>query len=76
MIDTASAIIGPVEAKDTNVLPVIRPDPVPIVLRGNGRDRMLQVEPQMTLAEALRGPVGLTGTKIACNRGACSACVV
>ena len=30
----------------------------------------------MTLAEALRGPLGLTGTKIACNRGACSACTV
>ena len=30
----------------------------------------------MTLAELLRGPLGLTGTKIACNRGACSACTV
>ena len=30
----------------------------------------------MTLVEALRGPLGLTGTKIACNRGACSACTV
>jgi xanthine dehydrogenase YagT iron-sulfur-binding subunit len=30
----------------------------------------------MTLAEVLRGPLGLTGTKIACNRGACSACTV
>src|SRR5579872_7400337 len=30
----------------------------------------------MTLAEALRGPLGLTGTKIACNRGACAACTV
>jgi aerobic-type carbon monoxide dehydrogenase small subunit (CoxS/CutS family) len=30
----------------------------------------------MTLAAALRGPLGLTGTKIACDRGACSACTV
>ena len=30
----------------------------------------------MTLAEALRGPLDLTGTKIGCNRGACSACTV
>ncbi len=30
----------------------------------------------MTLAEVLRGPLHLTGTKIACNRGACSACTV
>jgi len=34
------------------------------------------VEPRMTLAEALRGPLELSGTKIACNRGACSACTV
>ena len=29
-----------------------------------------------TLAEVLRGSLGLTGTRIACNRGACSACTV
>jgi carbon-monoxide dehydrogenase small subunit/xanthine dehydrogenase YagT iron-sulfur-binding subunit len=47
-----------------------------IVLNVNGVDRPLQVEPRMTLVEALRGPLGLTGTKIACNHGACSACTV
>ena len=47
-----------------------------IVLNVNGIDRPLRVEPRMTLVEALRGPLGLTGTKIACNRGACSACTV
>jgi xanthine dehydrogenase YagT iron-sulfur-binding subunit len=47
-----------------------------IVLRINGVDRPLKVESRMTLAEALRGPLRLTGTKIACNRGACSACTV
>jgi xanthine dehydrogenase YagT iron-sulfur-binding subunit len=47
-----------------------------IVLRVNGADRVLTVESRMTLAEALRGPLGLTGTKIGCNRGACSACTV
>jgi carbon-monoxide dehydrogenase small subunit/xanthine dehydrogenase YagT iron-sulfur-binding subunit len=79
MIGTASAIIGTAEAKENNatpVIPVIGPDSVPIVLRVNGMDRTLQAEPRMTLAEALRGPLGLTGTKIACNRGACSACTV
>jgi aerobic-type carbon monoxide dehydrogenase small subunit (CoxS/CutS family) len=30
----------------------------------------------MTLAEVLRGPLDLTGTKVACNRGACGACTV
>jgi xanthine dehydrogenase YagT iron-sulfur-binding subunit len=76
MIETASAIIGTVEAKDANTESVIGPDPVPITLRVNGVARILEVEPRMTLAEALRGSLGLTGTKIACNRGACSACTV
>jgi len=30
----------------------------------------------MTLVEVLRGSLHMTGTKIACNRGACSACTV
>jgi xanthine dehydrogenase YagT iron-sulfur-binding subunit len=47
-----------------------------VMLTVNGLARTLHVEPQMTLAEALRGPLHLTGTKIACNRGACSACTV
>ncbi len=42
----------------------------------NGVARPLLVEPRTTLAEVLRGPLDLTGTKIACNRGACSACTV
>jgi xanthine dehydrogenase YagT iron-sulfur-binding subunit len=56
--------------------PVIGPDAVPATLRINGVVQSLVVPLQMTLAEALRGPIGLTGTKIACNRGACSACTV
>jgi xanthine dehydrogenase YagT iron-sulfur-binding subunit len=47
-----------------------------IALSVNGVERSLRVEPRTTLAEALRGPLGLTGVKIACNRGACSACTV
>ena len=30
----------------------------------------------MTLLEALRGPLGLTGPKLVCDRGACGACTV
>jgi xanthine dehydrogenase YagT iron-sulfur-binding subunit len=47
-----------------------------IVLDVNGAQRTLDVEPQVTLAEVLRGPLNLTGTKIGCDRGACSACTV
>jgi xanthine dehydrogenase YagT iron-sulfur-binding subunit len=75
MIDTASAIIGTARAKEASEQ-VTGPDVSPISLRVNGVACLVQVEPRMTLAEALRGPLGLTGTKIACNRGACSACTV
>jgi xanthine dehydrogenase YagT iron-sulfur-binding subunit len=50
--------------------------PQVIALRVNGATREVAVEPQTTLAEVLRGPLGLTGTKIGCDRGACSACTV
>jgi xanthine dehydrogenase YagT iron-sulfur-binding subunit len=50
--------------------------PVAISLNVNGVQRRVAIEPQATLAEVLRGPLDLTGTKIGCDRGACSACTV
>jgi carbon-monoxide dehydrogenase small subunit/xanthine dehydrogenase YagT iron-sulfur-binding subunit len=55
---------------------VIGPDAVPLKLTVNARDVMARVDPGMTLAEVLRSVLGLTGTKIGCDRGACSACTV
>jgi aerobic-type carbon monoxide dehydrogenase small subunit (CoxS/CutS family) len=45
-------------------------------LRVNGHPHKLQLEPRTTLADALRNRLGLTGTKIGCDHGACSACTV
>jgi len=72
---TAVAIAGQAQAQNSD-LAASGPGPIPTTLKVNGTDRTIQVEPRMTLAEALRGPLGLTGTKIACDRGACSACTV
>lgn len=47
-----------------------------IELRINGARRRLAIEPRVTLLEALRGPLALTGTKLVCDRGACGACTV
>jgi len=55
---------------------VLGPGTVAITLSVNGTPRALEIEPRTTLAEALRGPLALTGTKIGCNRGGCSACTV
>jgi aerobic-type carbon monoxide dehydrogenase small subunit (CoxS/CutS family) len=55
---------------------VVGPQPIAITLTVNATARALTVEPRATLAEVLRGPLQLTGTKIGCNRGTCSACTV
>lgn len=42
----------------------------------NGQIRSVDVAPQETLASTLRYKLGLTGTKLGCNRGECGACTV
>jgi aerobic-type carbon monoxide dehydrogenase small subunit (CoxS/CutS family) len=55
---------------------VAGPGRVPVTLRVNGSPRRVELEPRTTLAEALRFELGLTGTKVVCDRGSCSACTV
>lgn len=57
--------------------------PATIRLTVNGENYLLetgdkkdQVSPSETLASTLREKIGLTGTKISCNHGACGACTV
>ena len=47
-----------------------------ISLNVNGRVRHVDVLPQETLAMTLRYKMGLTGTKLGCDRGECGACTV
>src|SRR5216684_2897034 len=54
----------------------IGPDAHAIELKINGQVRRLAVEPRVTLLRALREHLGLTGTKLVCDRGACGACTV
>lgn len=54
----------------------IGPDPALIKLQVNGKMKTIAIEPRTTLANALRDHLHLTGTKIVCERGACSACTV
>ncbi len=49
---------------------------VPIALRVNGAAHSLSVEPRVTLLDALRDRMDLTGAKKVCDRGTCGACTV
>jgi xanthine dehydrogenase YagT iron-sulfur-binding subunit len=49
---------------------------VPVNLTVNGLARAITVEPRMTLLDALREKLALTGTKKACDLGECGACTV
>jgi aerobic-type carbon monoxide dehydrogenase small subunit (CoxS/CutS family) len=47
-----------------------------LTLDVNGQSRRVDVAPQETLATTLRYKLGLTGTKLGCDRGECGACTV
>jgi aerobic-type carbon monoxide dehydrogenase small subunit (CoxS/CutS family) len=49
---------------------------VEVTLRVNGGDRTGACEPRTTLADFLRGHLGLTGTHLGCEHGVCGACTV
>jgi carbon-monoxide dehydrogenase small subunit/xanthine dehydrogenase YagT iron-sulfur-binding subunit len=55
---------------------VVGPDAITLTLQVNGRAMTVVADPGATLVQVLRDTLGLTGTKIGCDRGACSACTV
>jgi carbon-monoxide dehydrogenase small subunit len=48
----------------------------PIILSVNGVDHEVSVAPRRLLSDALRDDLGLTGTHVGCEHGACGACTV
>lgn len=49
---------------------------LPVKLRVNGQPHQLMLEPRVSLLDALRERLGLTGTKKGCDHGQCGACTV
>lgn len=52
------------------------PGPVPVTLTVNGKQHKLELEPRVTLLDALRNYLDYTGAKRVCDRGTCGACTV
>jgi xanthine dehydrogenase YagT iron-sulfur-binding subunit len=62
---------------DVNSPPGVRgPEAGTVVLTVNGQARELQVAPRVSLLDALREHLGLTGSKKGCDQGTCGACTV
>lgn len=57
-------------------VPVFGPGKVPVSLTVNGRVLRAELEPRVTLLDALRDVFDLTGAKRVCDRGTCGACTV
>ncbi|MCO5400693.1 2Fe-2S iron-sulfur cluster-binding protein [Ralstonia soli] len=68
------------EAARASAQPPARPAALaparPVSLNINGKPYALSLEPRVTLLDALREVLGLTGTKKGCDRGQCGACTV
>lgn len=64
------------ELEKVNAEKVVGPEAVPITLQVNGKPVKLQLEPRVTLLEALRNHASFTGAKEVCDRATCGACTV
>jgi aerobic-type carbon monoxide dehydrogenase small subunit (CoxS/CutS family) len=72
----ATSVVGLVNAAPEGQAAVYGPGAVELSLDVNGAARKVSVEPRVTLLDALRNELGLTGAKPVCDRGACGACTV
>lgn len=71
----AAGVLGPdADAQTPGGPGAVGPGPVSISLRVNGKAETLQVEPRVTLLDALRDRLNHTGLKRVCDRGSCGAC--
>lgn len=55
---------------------VVGPGAMPMTFRINGETYEAELEPRVTLLDALRERFGLTGSKRVCDRGTCGSCTV
>ena len=67
---------SPEGVRQENGVEILGPGLVTIHLLINGQSHELQVEPRVTLLDALRDQLQITGAKRVCDRGTCGACTI
>lgn len=72
----AAGLLAPPAVEAQRAIRELGPGEVPIDLTVNGRTYTLSVEPRVTLLDALRNHLDLTGQKRVCDRGSCGACTM
>jgi xanthine dehydrogenase YagT iron-sulfur-binding subunit len=72
----ATAVVAGVRDADAQGPAPLGPGEIPITLTINGRRHQVSVEPRVTLLDAMRIKLEITGQKRVCDRGACGACTV
>ncbi|MGI9103202.1 MAG: (2Fe-2S)-binding protein [Terriglobales bacterium] len=71
------AVVGPTVIRvGGEEVPVHGPGKSPVSLTVNGKKFTAELEPRVTLLDALRDNFDLTGAKRVCDRGECGACTV
>src|SRR5437667_2732478 len=74
---TAEAVVQAATADESkDKTESMGPDPVALTLDVNGAKMETKVEPRVTLLDALRNHLDVTGCKRVCDRGTCGACTV
>ena len=76
VVSASASLATPSDATAQQAVATLGPGEVPVTLTINGRRHQLSVEPRVTLLDAMRTRLEITGQKRVCDRGACGACTV
>ena len=75
-LTTQEALAADLQPAGNQAVPAVGPGAVKITLNVDGRDMQTNIEPRVTLLDALRNYLDVTGCKRVCDRGTCGACTV